>query len=130
MTNDLHYLSIMKRLTEKVLLFHEELKKMDKSSFKPIAYCAMQDAIAWNVFRIGEALESNEFSAEVKEEFDTIDCSRIRSFKDQYWNRYHNMSFDTVATIVEEDLPLLLELLKTQLKTVSFSLNKDWCNQN
>ena len=113
MNNDLYYLSIMKRLTEKVLLFHEELKKMDKSSFKPIVYRAMQDAIAWNVARISEALESDEFSAEVKEEFDKIDCSRIRNFKNQYWNRYHNMSHDTVATIVEEDLPLLLKLLKT-----------------
>lgn len=115
MTKDLHYLSILKSLTEKVLLFHEELKKMDKSTFGPIAYCAMQDAIAWNVFRIEEALESNEFSAEVREEFDKLDCSRIRNFKDQYWNRYHDMAHDTVATIVEEDLPLLLDLLKTRL---------------
>lgn len=115
MTNDLHYLSILKSLIEKVMLFHEELKKMDKSSFGPIAYCAMQDAIAWNVFRIGEALESDKFSAEVKEEFDKLSCSRLRNFKNQYWNRYHNMSHDTVATIVEEDLPLLLDLLKTRL---------------
>ena len=115
MTNDLHYLSILKSLTEKVLLTHETLKSTDKSSFKPIIRQAMQDGIAWNVFRIGEALDSDEFSAEVKAEFDTIDCSRIRSFKDQYWNRYHNMSHDTVTTIVEEDLPLLLELLKTRL---------------
>ncbi len=115
MTNDLHYLSIMKSLTERVLLTYERLKKMDKSSFKPIIRQAMQDGIAWNVFRIGEALESDEFSAEVKEEFSKIDCSRIRNFKDQYWDRYHNMSHDTVATIVEEDLPLLLDLLKTRL---------------
>ena len=115
MTNDLHYLSILKSLTEKVLLTYERLKKIDKSSTKPILYQAMQDAIAWNVFRIGEALESNEFSAEVKEEFAKIDCSRIRNFKDQYWNRYHNMSHDEVEIIVEEALPLLLELLKTRL---------------
>lgn len=113
MTNDLHYLSILKSLIEKVLLTHEELKKMNKSSYSPIACQAMQDGIAWNVFRIGEALESNEFSAEVSAEFDKLDCSRIRNFKDQYWNRYHKMSHDTVATIVEEDLPLLLDLLKT-----------------
>ena len=112
MTNDLHYLSILKSLTEKVLLTHEELK-MNKSSFTPIIYRAMQDAIAWNVFRIGEALESDEFSAEVKEEFSKIDCSRIRNFKDRYWDRYHKMSHDEVTIIVEEDLPLLLELLKT-----------------
>ena len=115
MTNDLHYFSILKSLIEKVLLTHEELKKMDKSTFGPIAYCAMQDAIAWNVARISEALDSDKFSAEVSAEFDKIDCSRIRSFKDQYWNRYHKMSHDTVATIVEEDLPLLLDLLKTRL---------------
>lgn len=115
MTNDLHYLSILKSLTEKVLLFHEELKKMDKSSTKPIIYRAMQDALAWTVARIGEALESDKFSAEVREEFSKIDCSRIRNFKDQYWNRYRDMSYDTVATIVEEDLPLLLDLLKTRL---------------
>ena len=115
MTNDLHYLSILKSLIEKVLLTHERLKKIDKSAIKPILYQAMQDAITWNVFRIGEALESDEFSAEVKEEFAKIDCSRLRRFKDQYWNRYHNMSHDTVATIVEEDLPLLLDLLKTRL---------------
>lgn len=115
MTNDLYYLSLLIKLTEKVLLFHEELKKMDKSSTKPIIYRAMQDAIAWNVFRIGEALESNEFSAEVKKEFSKIDCSRIHNFKDQYWDRYRDMSHDAVATIIEEDLPLLLELLKTHL---------------
>ena len=115
MTNDLHYLSILKSLTEKALLTYERLKKIDKSATKPILYQAMQDGIAWNVFRIGEALESDDFSAEVKEEFDKINCSRLRNFKDQYWNRYHNMSHDTVATIVEEDLPLLLDLLKTRL---------------
>ena len=115
MNNDLHYLSILKSLTEKVLLTYKAFKAMDKSSFGPIAYRAMQDAISWNVFRIGEALESDEFSAEVSEEFAKIDCSRIRNFKNQYWNRYHDFSHDTVATIVEEDLPLLLELLKTRL---------------
>lgn len=113
MTNDLHYLSILKSLIEKAMLTQEAFKSMNKSSCSPIACQAMQDAIAWNVLRIGEALESDEFSAEVSEEFAKIDCSRIRSFKDQYWNRYHNMSHDTVADIVEEDLPLLLELLKT-----------------
>ena len=115
MNNDLHYLSILKSLTEKVLLTYKAFKSMDKSSYSPIACQAMQDGIAWNVFRIGEALESDEFSAEVKEEFDNIDCSRIRNFTKQYWNRYHNMTHDEVATIVEEDLPLLLDLLKTRL---------------
>ena len=46
MTNDLHYLSILKSLIEKVLLTHEELKKMNKSSYSPIACQAMQDGIA------------------------------------------------------------------------------------
>ena len=115
MNNDLHYLSILKSLTEKVLLTYKAFKSMNKSSYSPIAYQAMQDGIAWNVFRIGEALESDDFSAEVKEEFDKINCSRLRNFKDQYWNRYHNMSHDIVETIVEEDLPQLLALLKTRL---------------
>ena len=115
MDNDLHYLSIMKSLTEKALLTHERLKKIDKSSIKPILYQAMQDGLAYTVARISEALESDKFSAEVKEEFSKVDCSRLRNFKNQYWNRYHDMSHDEVASIVEEDLPLLLNLLKTRL---------------
>ena len=110
--SDLYWISLMIEFTEKALITYERLKKkIDKSSFDPFLYLAMQDGIASAMADIGEQLDSNKLSAEVKEEFDEVPWAAIRSFRNKHNHRYQDISHDIVADIVEEDLPLLFEQL-------------------
>lgn len=109
--SDLYWISLMKDFTEKALLTHEDLQSIDKSSISPLLYLAMQDGIASAMADIGEQLDSNKLSAEVKEEFDEVPWAEIRGFRNKHSHRYQDISHDIVADIVEEDLPLLFEQL-------------------
>lgn len=110
--SDLYWISLMIAFTEKALITYERLKKkIDKSSFDPFLYLAMQDGIASAMADIGEQLDSNKLSAEVKEEFDEVPWAAIRSFRNKHNHWYQDLSHDTVEDIVEEDLPLLFEQL-------------------
>ena len=109
--SDLMWISLMKDFTEKALLTYEKLKKIDKSSTDPLLYLAMQDGIASTMAHIGEQLDSNKLSAEVKEEFDEVPWADIRSFRNRHNHWYQDISHDMVSNFVEEDLPLLFEQL-------------------
>ena len=109
--SDLYWISLMKDFTEKALRTYEDLQSIDKSSVTPLLYLAMQDGIASAMADIGEQLDSNKLSAEVKEEFDEVPWAAIRSFRNKHNHRYQDISHDVVADIIEEDLPLLFEQL-------------------
>lgn len=109
--SDLSWISLMKDFTEKALLTYEELQSIDKSSISPLLYLSMQDGIASTMAHIGEQLDSNKLSAEVKEEFDEVDWAGIRSFRNRHNHWYQDISHDMVSNFIEEDLPLLLEQL-------------------
>ena len=109
--SDLSWIALMKDFTEKALLTYEELQSIDKSSISPLLYLSMQDGIASTMAHIGEQLDSNKLSAEVKEEFDEVDWAGIRSFRNRHKHWYQDISHDMVSNFIEEDLPLLLEQL-------------------
>lgn len=109
--SDLMWISLMITFTEKAILTNEELQTVDRSSISPLLYLSMQDGVASTMAHIGEQLDSNKLSAEVKEEFDEVPWAAIRSFRNRHNHWYQDISHDTVSTIVEEDLPLLLEQL-------------------
>lgn len=71
----------------------------------------MQDGLASTMAHIGEQLDSNKLSAEVQKEFDEVPWAAIRSYRNRHNHWYQDISHETVADIVEEDLPLLLEQL-------------------
>ena len=109
--SDLYWISLMIAFAEKALITYERLQKVDKSSADPFLYLAMQDGIASTMADVGEQLDSNKLSAEVKEEFDEVPWAAIRRFRNKHNHWYQDLSHDTVADIVEEDLPLLFEQL-------------------
>ena len=109
--SDLMWISLMINFTEKSLMALEELKTIDQSSISSFSYLLMQDGLASTMAHIGEQLDSNKLSAEVQKEFDEVPWAAIRSYRNRHNHWYQDISHDTVATIVEEDLPLLLEQL-------------------
>ena len=109
--SDLMWISLMINFTEKSLMALEELKTIDQSSISSFSYLLMQDGLASTMAHIGEQLDSNKLSAEVQREFDEVPWAAIRSYRNRHNHWYQDISHDTVATIVEEDLPLLLEQL-------------------
>ena len=109
--SDLMWISLMINFTEKSLKALEELKTIDQSSISSFSYLLMQDGLASTMAHIGEQLDSNKLSAEVQKEFDEVPWAAIRSYRNRHNHWYQDISHDTVATIVEEDLPLLLEQL-------------------
>lgn len=109
--SDLMWISLMINFTEKSLMALEELKTIDQSSISSFSYLLMQDGLASTMAHIGEQLDSNKLSAEVQKEFDEVPWAAIRSYRNRHNYWYQDISHDTVATIVEEDLPLLLEQL-------------------
>ena len=109
--SDLVWISLMITFTEKALQTHEELQSFDRSSISPLLYLSMQDGLASTMAHIGEQLDSNKLSAEVQKEFDEVPWAAIRSYRNRHNHWYQDISHETVADIVEEDLPLLLEQL-------------------
>ena len=109
--SDLMWISLMITFTEKALQTHEELQSFDRSSISPLLYLSMQDGLASTIAHIGEQLDSNKLSAEVQKEFDEVPWTAIRSYRNRHNHWYQDISHDTVATIVEDDLSLLLEQL-------------------
>lgn len=109
--SDVMWISLMINFTEKSLMALEELKTIDQSSISSFSYLLMQDGLASTMAHIGEQLDSNKLSAEVQKEFDEVPWAAIRSYRNRHNHWYQDISHDTVATIVEEDLPLLLEQL-------------------
>lgn len=109
--SDLMWISLMINFTEKSLMALEELKTIDQSSISSFSYLLMQDGLASTMAHIGEQLDSNKLSAEVQKEFDEVPWAAIRSYRNRHNHWYQDISHDTVADIVEEDLPLLLEQL-------------------
>lgn len=109
--SDLMWISLMITFTEKALQTHEELQSFDRSSISPLLYLSMQDGLASTIAHIGEQLDSNKLSAEVQKEFDEVPWAAIRSYRNRHNHWYQDISHDTVATIVEDDLSLLLEQL-------------------
>lgn len=109
--SDLMWISLMIDFTEKSLMALEELKTIDQSSISSFSYLLMQDGLASTMAHIGEQLDSNKLSAEVQKEFDEVPWAAIRSYRNRHNHWYQDISHETVADIVEEDLPLLLEQL-------------------
>lgn len=109
--SDLMWISLMINFTEKSLMALEELKTIDQSSISSFSYLLMQDGLASTMAHIGEQLDSNKLSAEVQKEFDEVPWAAIRSYRNRHNHWYQDISHETVADIVEEDLPLLLEQL-------------------
>ena len=109
--SDLMWISLMIDFTEKSLMVLEELKTIDQSSISSFSYLLMQDGLASTMAHIGEQLDSNKLSAEVQKEFDEVPWAAIRSYRNRHNHWYQDISHETVADIVEEDLPLLLEQL-------------------
>lgn len=104
---DLYWLSLMIKFAEKVLLAKEEMKSLEESKISGLLYLTLQDGIASNLAHIGEQLDSSKLSKETQLEFDYIEWSDIKRFRDKHDHWYQDISHDLVDEIIEESLPEL-----------------------
>lgn len=108
---DLYWLSLMIKFAEKVLLAKEEMKSLEESKISGLLYLTLQDGIASNLAHIGEQLDSSKLSKETQLEFDYIEWSDIKRFRDKHDHWYQDISHDLVDEIIEESLPELYHQL-------------------
>lgn len=104
---DLYWLSLMIKFTEKVLLAREEMKSIEESKISSLLYLTLQDGIASNLAHIGEQLDPSKLSKETQREFDYVEWSDIKRFRDKHDHRYQDIEHDLVDEIIEESLPEL-----------------------
>lgn len=110
---DLYWLSLMIRFTEKVLLAKEEMKSIEESKISGLLYLTLQDGIASNLAHIGEQLDPSKLSNETQQEFDYVEWSDIKRFRDKHNHWYQDIEHDLVDEIIEESLSeLYVQLLE------------------
>lgn len=104
---DLYWLSLMIKFTEKVLLAREEMKSIEESKISSLLHLTLQDGISSNLAHIGEQLDPSKLSKETQLEFDYVEWSDIKRFRDKHNHWYQDISHDLVDEIIEESLPEL-----------------------
>lgn len=104
---DLYWLSLMITFTEKVLLAREEMKSIEESKISGLLYLTLQDGISSNLAHVGEQLDPSKLSKETQLEFDHVEWSDIKRFRDKHNHWYQDISHDLVDEIIEESLPEL-----------------------
>lgn len=104
---DLYWLSLMIKFTEKVLLAREEMKSIEKSKISNLLYLTLQDGISSNLAHVGEQLDPSKLSKETQLEFDYVEWSDIKRFRDKHNHWYQDIEHDLVDEIIEESLPEL-----------------------
>ena len=104
---DLYWLSLMIKFTEKVLLAREEMKSIEESKISSLLHLTLQDGISSNLAHIGEQLDPSKLSKETQLEFDYVEWSDIKRFRDKHNHWYQDISYDLVDEIIEESLPKL-----------------------
>ena len=97
----------MIEFTEKVLLAREEMKSLEDSKISSPLYLTLQDGISSNLAHIGEQLDPSKLSKETQQEFDYVEWSDIKRFRDKHNHWYQDISHDLVDEIIEESLPEL-----------------------
>lgn len=104
---DLYWLSLMIEFAEKVLLAQEEMKALEDSKISGLLYLTLQDGIASNLAHVGEQLDPSKLSKETQLEFDYVQWSSIKKFRDKHDHWYQDISHNVVGQIIEESLPEL-----------------------
>lgn len=100
----------MIQFTEKAILIKSELDKLDKSKISELLYLSINDGLSSTVAHIGEQLDTNKLSEDLKQEFVDIPWSEIKRFRDKHNHWYHKIQHETVQDIVNE-LPELRDQL-------------------
>ena len=104
---DLYWLSLMITFAEKVLLAQEEIKSLEESKISGLLYLTLQDGIASNLAHVGEQLDPSKLSKETQLEFDHVQWSSIKKFRDKHDHWYQDISHKVVDQIIEDSLPEL-----------------------
>lgn len=108
---DLYWIRLMLHFTEKAMQIKSDLDHLDRSTISDVLHLSIQDGLASTVAHIGEQLDTNKLSEEIKHEFDEVPWSEIKRFRDKHNHWYQGIQHEIVESIVDE-LPELYDQLK------------------
>lgn len=76
------------------------------------------DSLAMNLGQVGEQLDPQKLSQEIREKYDDIPWRDIKKFRNLAYHRYDKLQFPLVMKIINEYLPDLQESLEIIIKDI------------
>lgn len=107
--DDLYWIDLMIRFTERALEYYDEIKS---SSYSRLVMEGLDDALASQIAHIGEQLDSGKLSDETKSKYSHIPWQLIKDFRNKHNHWYQDIRMTQVHEIAEDFLEELLEELK------------------
>ena len=106
--NESFYLADIQESCEKVLRFTKGM------TYKDFVHDELHfDAVLRNLEIIGEAVKN--ISEELRKKYPNVKWRKIAGFRDIVAHEYFGINDETVWDIVENEVPALLEMVKTML---------------
>lgn len=109
--NDLSWISMMIKFTEKALAVRQELKSLETKTVPFLMHEALKDSLSLAIANIGEQLDSSKLSMEIREQNPDIPWSDIKRFRDKLYHWYQKVEHDYVESIADDYLPELYDRL-------------------
>lgn len=109
--NDLRWISMMIKFTEKALAVRQELKSLEMKTVPLLMYEAIRDGLSLAIANIGEQLDPSKLSMEIREQNPDIPWSDIKRFRDKLYHWYQKVEHDYVESIADDYLPELYDRL-------------------
>lgn len=109
--NDLRWISMMIKFTEKALAVRQELKSLEMKTVPLLMYEAISDGLSLAIANIGEQLDPSKLSMEIREQNPDIPWSDIKRFRDKLYHWYQKVEHDYVESIADDYLPELYDRL-------------------
>ena len=97
--------------TEKALSIRRALKAMDTSILPLIVYEAARDGLASAIADIGEQLDLNKLSMEIREQNPDVPWSDIKRYRDKHNHWYQDLNHELVEAISDDYLSELYDRL-------------------
>lgn len=106
--DDIYWIDLMIGYTSKSLEYYEEIKH---ASYPRLVMEGLDDALASSMAHIGEQLDANKLSKEVRERYPEIPWRAMKDFRNLHDHWYQDIRMTQVHEIAESFLEDLLHSL-------------------
>lgn len=106
--DDIYWIDLMIEYTSKAIEYYEEIQH---SSYPQIIMNSLDDSLASMMAQIGEQLDPNKLSKEVKERYPEIPWRSMKDFRNLHDHWYQDLRMPQVYEIADSFLEDLLQSL-------------------
>ena len=106
--DDVYWIELMIEFASRALEYYEEIKH---ASYPRLVMEGLDDALTSQIAHIGEQLDSNKLSKEVRERYPEIPWRAMKDFRNLHNHWYQDIRMPQVYQIAESDLEELLQAL-------------------